>query len=245
MAARVFAHRGDNAHAPENTLAAFRLAAESTGWIELDVDVLADDTVIVCHDSTLDRTTSGRGFYDHLTWPEVATLDAGGWFGSAYAGEGIPRLRDVVAVANERGLSLNVELKSPRGGAQAARRLVAGVAHDLAALEPDRGVLISSFNHPLLSCMREAGEWPLACLFDRGALGEDWRTLAELVGASAIHPFVGDVTEAWVSEARGRGFDVNPWTVTSVEQARRLASWGVTGFFADDPALMVAAVQRV
>ncbi len=64
----VFAHRGLNTIAPENTMSAFKLAVEhGVQWIETDVDILGDGTVIVCHDTTLDRTTNLTGSYYGLT----------------------------------------------------------------------------------------------------------------------------------------------------------------------------------
>lgn len=77
----VLAHRGASALAPENTLAAFRAAAGAGArWIELDVDVLGDGTLIVIHDSLLDRTTNRTGPYYDLTAADLPALDAGSWF---------------------------------------------------------------------------------------------------------------------------------------------------------------------
>ncbi len=77
----VLAHRGASALAPENTLAAFRAAADAGArWIELDVDVLGDGTLIVIHDSLLERTTNRTGPYYDLTAADLPALDAGSWF---------------------------------------------------------------------------------------------------------------------------------------------------------------------
>ena len=55
----IFGHRGLSSLAPENTMAAFRCAVDHrVTWVEADVDVIADGTVIICHDSTLDRTST-------------------------------------------------------------------------------------------------------------------------------------------------------------------------------------------
>ncbi len=77
----VLAHRGASALAPENTLAAYRLAADhGARWVELDVDVISDGTIIVIHDSRLDRTTNRTGPYYGLTAADLPTIDAGSWF---------------------------------------------------------------------------------------------------------------------------------------------------------------------
>lgn len=77
----VLAHRGASALAPENTLAAYRLAADhGARWVELDVDVISDGTIIVIHDSRLDRTTNRTGPYYGLTAADLPAIDAGSWF---------------------------------------------------------------------------------------------------------------------------------------------------------------------
>ena len=81
----IIGHRGLSSLAPENTLAAFRSAVDhQVGWVEADVDVIADGTVIICHDSTLDRTTTGRAATTTCpspTWRE-STPEAGSPAGS-------------------------------------------------------------------------------------------------------------------------------------------------------------------
>ena len=74
----VIAHRGDRAHAPENTIVAFeRALAAGSDAFELDVHVIVDGTVVVCHDATLDRTTDATGPIAHTTFAELRDADAG------------------------------------------------------------------------------------------------------------------------------------------------------------------------
>ena len=71
----VFAHRGARALAPENTPAALRAAARAGArWVEIDVDVIGDGTVIVIHDSRLDRTTDRTGSYYRLRAADLPCL---------------------------------------------------------------------------------------------------------------------------------------------------------------------------
>jgi glycerophosphoryl diester phosphodiesterase len=88
-------HRGANRLAPENTYAAARKAIESgASYIEVDVRRSKDGVYYVLHDKTLDRTTNGTGLIAETESDVVDTLDAGSWFGLAYAGERVPRLRE-------------------------------------------------------------------------------------------------------------------------------------------------------
>jgi glycerophosphoryl diester phosphodiesterase len=95
-------------------MAAFRLAVEQrSDLVELDVHLTRDGEVVVLHDDTLDRTTTGSGWVADHTWAEIGRLDAGSWFGPAYAGECVPRLVDVLAWARAEGVALAVEVKRP------------------------------------------------------------------------------------------------------------------------------------
>src|SRR5438552_14654033 len=78
---RLFAHRGASGEAPENTLAAFRRAAEvGVSYAELDVHVTRDGHIVVIHDETVERTTNGEGRVQEHTLAELQRLDAGYWF---------------------------------------------------------------------------------------------------------------------------------------------------------------------
>src|SRR3989337_3593200 len=106
----VIAHRGANAYAPENTLAAFRLAADQgADSIEFDVRATADGHLVVIHDSSLGRTTDGEGEIGALTLEEVRRADAGGRRGAAFRGERVPTLEEVLDVARGR-LLVDIEL---------------------------------------------------------------------------------------------------------------------------------------
>ncbi len=83
----IFAHRGASAWAPENTLAAFRLAVEhGAPAIELDVKLTADRQVVVLHDQTVDRTTNGHGDLRSFKLADLQRLDASGRFAAQYPG---------------------------------------------------------------------------------------------------------------------------------------------------------------
>ena len=85
-------HRGGSLEAPENTLAAFRHAIElGMSYVELDVQMSRDGELVVIHDETLDRTTSGHGPVCQPHLAELRKLDAGSHFGPQYAGERYPR----------------------------------------------------------------------------------------------------------------------------------------------------------
>jgi glycerophosphoryl diester phosphodiesterase len=143
----VIAHRGASGTCPENTLAAFRHAqALGADMIELDVQLARDGNVVVIHDWTLDRTTDGSGPVGARSLAELRALDAGAWFASAFGGERIPTLAEVLA---EVRIPVNVELK-PLGddGLEAAALAVVEMAGALPR------VVFSSFELAALERLR-------------------------------------------------------------------------------------------
>ncbi len=128
----VIAHRGAARLAPENTLTAFRLAADlGADAVELDARLTADGEVVVLHDKLLDRTTNGSGLVSRRTRQELQTLDAGAKSGPGFAGERIPTLDQVFEAVGSRVL-INVELKNYDS---AFDRLVATVAARVRAMD--------------------------------------------------------------------------------------------------------------
>ena len=211
---RIIAHRGASSLAPENTIAAFSKAMEvGARWFEFDVDITGDGSLIVIHDDTLDRTTTGSGSYYQLGFSDIRRLDAGRWFSDTYRFERIPEAADVLAFAYAQQMGANLEIADQK--------------------VPSR-LIVSSFDHDLLAAFHEACPTvALGWLIEHAS--EEWREGAAALGATAIHPGVEGLTASDVRAMRDAGFDVNVWTVNDVEQARELASWGVTGIFTDRP----------
>jgi glycerophosphoryl diester phosphodiesterase len=103
---QVIAHRGGPRYAPENTLAAFKNAiAQGADWLEFDVQMTKDGTLVVIHDETVDRTTGGAGAVADLTLEQIRALDAG-------QGEKVPTFDEVVALAKAAGVGIFPETKS-------------------------------------------------------------------------------------------------------------------------------------
>ena len=232
---RIFAHRGASSLAPENTIAAFSKAMEvGARWFEFDVDIIGDGSLIVIHDDTLDRTTNGSGSYYQLGFSDIRRLDAGRWFSDTYRFERIPEAADALAFAHAQQMGVNLEIKPCAGGARLRERLIESLAVTLHGEKVPSRLIVSSFDHELLAAFHEACPTvALGWLIERAS--DEWREGATALGASAIHPGVKGLTASDVRAMRDAGFEVNVWTVNDVDQARELASWGVTGIFTDRP----------
>ena len=110
----IWAHRGCSGRFPENTITSFResLKYDITG-IELDIQLSKDRKIVVIHDETVDRTTSGAGNVCDYTVEELRALTIDGPDGTT---ERIPLFDEVLdlmeAPCKERGLKINIELKN-------------------------------------------------------------------------------------------------------------------------------------
>ena len=101
---RIVAHRGASGYAPENTLAAFRLAAQiGVNEIELDIRFSKDRHIVICHDRTLDRYGYPGLKVSDLTLDDLMSLDMGSWFSPfLYGGERMLTLELLFEIFQDR-----------------------------------------------------------------------------------------------------------------------------------------------
>lgn len=121
----VVAHRGLLRHAPENTLASFRACLELRLGFEFDVQRTKDGRLVCIHDTTVDRTTDGKGPVSSRSLLDIKRLDAGSWFSSEFKGEPVPTVDEVlmlVAAYRQYDFLVAVDLKSGEAGKEVAAR---------------------------------------------------------------------------------------------------------------------------
>jgi glycerophosphoryl diester phosphodiesterase len=111
---QIIAHRGASGHAPENTIAAYRLAIElGSQFIEADLQVCSDGHLVAIHDAMLQRTTNGRGSVAESTLQELRAIDAGRWFDRDFAGQRVPTLDEVLGLSGEADVGLYLRIRCP------------------------------------------------------------------------------------------------------------------------------------
>jgi glycerophosphoryl diester phosphodiesterase len=232
---RVWAHRGDSAHAPENTMLAFDLArAAGADGIELDVRFDAGGNVVVFHDSELARLTGRPGRMEQLSAAERAGLRIGG--------EPVPLLAEVLAAFD---LEVDVEIKSNHVGRMGA--LVAATARVIRDSGRADQVLVSSFDPiALLQLHRHVPDVALAYLcHDEQPLPLRRGWVGRWIGSSLVHPQNTLCTAERVKAWHTAGLPVNAWTVDDRDELTRLAGIGVDGVFANDPAHAIAVLSEL
>ncbi|MCE2572235.1 glycerophosphodiester phosphodiesterase family protein [Motilimonas eburnea] len=228
----IIGHRGVKAHAPENTLAGFSLAAEmELQWIEIDTTLCGSGECVVLHDDTLARCSNGQGQVIQHRLAELNQLDAGSWFSAQFQGEPIPSLQHALAHIDKLGLGLNLEIKtyqhSPNVMAQA-------VYQELQRANFSRPLLVSSFCHQTLAALHQLDPTlAIGVLFE--ALPRDWLTIAQSLNAISIHCDADLLSQEQAQQISTAGYPLLCYTVNHLEQAKKLWSWGVNSVFSDDP----------
>lgn len=215
------AHRGFSSKAPENTLAAIRMAIALpyVHWIEIDVQLSKDGVPIVIHDYTLDRTTNGHGKIKDMNWENLRRLDAGSWKGRAFRGEKIPSLEEVLALASGR-LQLNIELKN-------TGNLYPGLEQKVMDIISSRGmrneVVLTSFDDRVLHRIKEIDHrYPTGLIFD-SRLGDPVRRLLELE-CSMLSIRFSRLTPRMAHLLFEQKVGIMAWTVNKAKEMRRLAA---------------------
>jgi glycerophosphoryl diester phosphodiesterase len=232
----IYAHRGASAHAPENTISAFLLAIEhGADGIEFDVKVTRDGRVIVLHDQTLQRTTTGSGDLKNFTYEELCKLDAGSKFSAKYNNEKLPTLEEVFEAVGNR-IGVNIELTNY---ATPGDELIEKVSKILATVKDTSRVMFSSFSWGnLKKAHKLCPEIPCGLLALPGIAGWFSRSFfTRNVPHEAVHPYFADVSKNTVKYWHQQGYQVNIWTVNEPKEMLRLKSIGVDMIMTDDPAL--------
>jgi len=234
---RVIGHRGAAMHAPENTVAGFRAAAAmGARWVEFDVQVTRDDCPILLHDARLERTTNGRGIAADLTANALAGLDAGGWFGTRFRGERLPRLDEALSLLDALRLGAVIEIKAPRR--EGPRTMRAALAA-LRACGRREATVLSSFDEDAVALARDqAPEIPRALIVK--TVPRDWRVRAERLGLSALHVDQRTLDRATVAAVAER-MPLRAYTVNAPDRAQTLFVWGADAVFTDCPDVISSA----
>jgi glycerophosphoryl diester phosphodiesterase len=242
----IVAHRGISAKAPENTLASFEQAAEAPGidMIELDVRLTKDEEVIVLHDRTLQRTSTGNGPARNYSLEEIRRFDAGSWFHPMFANQRIPTLAEVFQQIGSR-LWVDVEIKSDRLHREPPGLLEEKVLNVVHNCGMEDRVMFSSFDHKILSNIKRIRSSAMTgVLFDfLHDFGHSPSKLAERVGAKVFKCATRELNRQMLNDAHKHGIAVYVYTLNSVQGAQRMLRYGVDGILSNNADDIVAVVK--
>lgn len=225
---KIIAHRGASHDAPENTLAAFRMAWEQgADGAEGDFYLTPDQRVVCIHDKTTKRTTGTELVVTETPYTELVTLDAGSWKGEAFKGERIPVLEEVLD-AVPAGKYFFLEIKD-------GPRIVEPIAKILAGKKADKEkVVLISFNAEVVKACREKLPQFTSCLitslkeFDKPGRPEAELSALEESGAQGLlFKATAPVTPEWFEKAKAGGRWMFCWNVDEAELGGKMIALGV------------------
>ena len=232
----IFAHRGASAHAPENTLSAFKYALhQEADVVEMDVKLTADGKIIVFHDQTLDRITCRPGLVKDFTLAELRQLDVGSHFDVSFRGETIPTLDEVFKNLGEQ-CYYNIELTNYVSLNDSLPEKVAQLTLEY---NLKNRLLFSSFNPiALIRIRRQLPGVPIALLARPGKHGAWARSqLGHIISYQALHIAKKDLTKTIIERIHKRGRRIHVFTLNREEDIRYTIGLGVDGIFTNNPAM--------
>ncbi len=213
-AVNIWAHRGCSMAYPENTLEAFKAAADIDGitGIELDVQLTKDREIVVIHDETVDRTTNGTGKVCEYTLKELKQLRIASVNGDETQ---IPTLEEVFETLEDackkNGLLINIELKNSKIRYEGMEESVLALVKKF---ELKKNIVYSSFLAESMGLIKE-----LEPTAQTGILSGSMQCCldgAKKMKADALHPWIG-------------GFDI------TLEEREEIGSMPVRAYNGEEP----------
>ncbi len=211
-------HRGAKGYLPENTLSSFAKAIElGCDGIELDVWLTIDDQVVVIHDETIDRTTSGYGKINDYLYEEIAKFQ-------------IPLLEDVIELVNHRCF-INIEIKD-----------INATDYIVKIIEESVQKYSYSYNDFIISSFDWNALQQVRFLNDEIQIGILTSTdldlaiaFAKFIKAKTINPYFHLLNDENVAKIQQKGFEIHTWTVNEIEDIKKMKALKVDGIISDFP----------
>lgn len=265
-----YAHQGGALEAPSSTLFALRRALEAgADALEMDVHATKDRHLVVCHDSTVDRTTEGSGDISSMALSELQGLDNAYWF---VAGMGAVRGQpeeDYVLRGRARDdpelriatldtvldafpdVPLNLDIKRTAPAVVAYEDLL---AETLARHGRSENVIVASFIDAATAVFRRhapaiatsAGTRAVATFWRAAHTGAEPPDLPDV--ALQVPVRMGEIEvidQRLVEVAHERGLAVHAWTIDDPGEIERLVALGVDGIISDRPSVLAGVLDRL
>ncbi len=243
----VIGHRGASAHAPENTLAAFRLAYEAgADGIEFDVRLAKDGVPVVIHDPDLKRTGHKQILVSEATSAELSKLDVGSWFNrqfpkrarAEFDNERVPSLVEVLELCKDHNGLIYIELKPSRTDSRMLAEAVCDLIRDSPLLPQ---IIVKSFKLGVIPIVRQlVPEVQVAALFEPIVMDYLRRRkhllrLAREFGAQQISLHNALLTRKLAKLAAEQGMPVTIWTVDDRKIFKKAKKLGIYAVITNDP----------
>lgn len=249
----IVAHRGASYDAPENTMAATRLAwQQKADAVETDIYLGKDGKIIVFHDKTAKRTGGRDVPIADLTQAQARTLDAGSWKAPQFKGEKVPLLEEQIQ-SIPPGRRLLVEIKVGPEIVPELKRVFAATGAN------ERNITVISFNYDSLAAVRKQLPalktlWLVGHPAPNAKISPTAKpppSVAEMIRAAKAAGLAGlDLQHTWpltatdVKAIRDAGLELHVWTVNDAAVAKHWRDLGVASITTDRPAWLREQLQR-
>lgn len=204
--------------------------------VELDVRVSADQTLVVIHDETLDRTTTGRGQVTGFTLHELKKLRARSEEGTVLD-ETIPTLEEVVEALS--GFPILIDFNDPN---------VINPLCDFLRAHPRENLYVSSLLHSGLEMIKDAHPGvPIWGSINKQNLSKDPIGYARALGFQALN-FQHDLLlerSSIIQAAHLNGLKVSCWTVNGEKEMEELVRMGVDAIITDEPMILKRIIESL
>ncbi len=238
----VWAHRGASGYAPENTLPAFKMAVDmGADGVELDVQLSKDGVPVVCHDETIDRTSSAKGWIKDYTLEELRKMDFCNG-NQRYEGVQIPTLEEVFNLLKDTGLTVNIELKT---GVIFYENIEKKTIDLVKKCGWENRVIYSSFNHYSVKKVQELdSNAKVGFLYADGSL--NMPEYGRDNGVTALHPALYNLQFPGLMEkCREYGLKVNVWTVNNEKYIKMCCTLGVDAIIGNYPDKIREVIENI
>jgi len=242
------AHRGHSIAYPENTLEAYRKAIElGIEMIECDVNITSDGILVMMHDPTLDRTTTGTGRVSAATWEEIQALEAGGKFKPEFAGVRVPSTEETLLLYKEAGILSCFEVKG--ADADESDRIALGLVDLFVKHDMLERAFMSSYHHEALQLAKskcpELLLAPERLPDDAPADPPEAVRQAKLFSAPVLQHQYTVLTAEVVRVLHENGIAVWSWSTTDENSMIFSIGLGADALMGDDVQLMLEVLNRM
>lgn len=231
------AHRGNSGYAPENTLAAFQSAVDvNADGIECDIHLTKDGRFVVCHDETINRTSTGTGEIAKMTFERLREYDFGVKYNKKFKGEKIPALQEMLEIVKSMQV-INIEIKQFIVTDSTVKNPYKKLCRILYDFDVFKKTIISSFSIDALREMYKADNKIYTAFLCNPKKQKQAVETAVSLKCKAIHPKFSHINENYIQKAKTAGLAVNAWTANLRDKILFCKNIGCDAVITDEPAL--------
>ncbi|MDZ7672319.1 MAG: glycerophosphodiester phosphodiesterase family protein [Halanaerobiales bacterium] len=227
----IIAHRGSSSSAPENSKASLLQALKdgATG-VEIDLQLTSDNEVVVIHDETIDRTSSGLGFVKDMTLKELKEYDIGSFFDPKFKAERIITLKEALELLKNSKI-INIEIKKMVNFNHNIEKEVVKV---LEGLDLNNKIIVSSFNHDSLDIIKNINNKIITAPLFYARVHNPWE-YAKRLGSKYLHLYYKAVDNKLIQNCHKNNIKVNVFTVDKKEDLKKMIEFNVDGIITNYP----------